>query len=511
MGFILLQKKATLFFFLLVTMPYLHAQVGIGTTSPDASSVLDLTSTKQGLLAPRMTTAQRTAIIAPADGLMVFDTDFHALFYYSKNGTPGSWNQINNSLRVNYKLVKSPADLIPELQGGIYQMDSSTLYEINGLVTLANPIQLNNCSIVGQDLSMDGIVNTTTDIFTGGTSGYIRYLGFTAKNGNVFNLTGLGRTSSDLLRVTNCHFNNSNSIGTIANTGNVFIESCLFNGNATGITFTEIGQLRLQNTTWLGNNGGTYETFIGNIDSFLQSSSSFNVASNATAIDVSASPKIANSALIKESFFFGASTKYVKGYGTGASKGGLFSNDWEVQSSGIKDENDDEAKGTNYVDFGSYPGGAETTVRSDLKGIKMNVSSANLGLDSFRVSAGVVANPDTAIPNYLRYSGKYPRPFRISATFSASEPDQFTSTSRLYVFYFAKNGILIPGSESVVSLLTPFKGDDVDTSQSIVLNATTTLKPDEYVEVFVRIVVTPVAPDVLNPVLLQKGFNMTMD
>ena len=43
----------------------LYSQVGIGTTSPDVSSVLDLTSTTQGVLTPRMTTVQRNAISSP--------------------------------------------------------------------------------------------------------------------------------------------------------------------------------------------------------------------------------------------------------------------------------------------------------------------------------------------------------------------------------------------------------------------------------------------------------------
>jgi len=52
-----------------------YAQVGIGTTSPDASSALDITATDKGFLMPRMTTAQRTAIASPAMGLQIFDTD----------------------------------------------------------------------------------------------------------------------------------------------------------------------------------------------------------------------------------------------------------------------------------------------------------------------------------------------------------------------------------------------------------------------------------------------------
>jgi hypothetical protein len=51
------------------------AQVGIGTNTPDASSILDITSTTGGLLTPRMTAAQRDAIATPSQGLIIFCTD----------------------------------------------------------------------------------------------------------------------------------------------------------------------------------------------------------------------------------------------------------------------------------------------------------------------------------------------------------------------------------------------------------------------------------------------------
>ena len=47
--------------------------VGIGTASPDASAKLDISSTTQGFLQPRMTTAQRDAISSPADGLGIYN------------------------------------------------------------------------------------------------------------------------------------------------------------------------------------------------------------------------------------------------------------------------------------------------------------------------------------------------------------------------------------------------------------------------------------------------------
>ena len=47
--------------------------VGIGTTTPNASSVLDMTSATKGALLPRMTTAQMNAISSPALGLIIYN------------------------------------------------------------------------------------------------------------------------------------------------------------------------------------------------------------------------------------------------------------------------------------------------------------------------------------------------------------------------------------------------------------------------------------------------------
>ncbi len=55
---------------------------GIGTTSPDASAALDVSSTDKGFLMPRMTTAQRTAIVNPATSLTVFDTDTNTFWSF---------------------------------------------------------------------------------------------------------------------------------------------------------------------------------------------------------------------------------------------------------------------------------------------------------------------------------------------------------------------------------------------------------------------------------------------
>ena len=65
-------QKIILLFFVLVLGLQTQAQVGINTENPDASAVLELESTSQGFLPPRMTADQRDAIVSPATGLILY-------------------------------------------------------------------------------------------------------------------------------------------------------------------------------------------------------------------------------------------------------------------------------------------------------------------------------------------------------------------------------------------------------------------------------------------------------
>jgi uncharacterized protein (TIGR02145 family) len=64
----------------------LYAQVGIGTATPDASAVLDASSITKGFLPPRMTTAQRDAIVSPATGLVIFNTSTNSIEIKNSSG-----------------------------------------------------------------------------------------------------------------------------------------------------------------------------------------------------------------------------------------------------------------------------------------------------------------------------------------------------------------------------------------------------------------------------------------
>jgi hypothetical protein len=81
---------------LLYSSSSLIAQVSINidNTTPHPSAMLDVKSTSSGILIPRMTSAQRSAITSPATGLMVYQTDGIPGFYYY-NGT--SWTALAGS------------------------------------------------------------------------------------------------------------------------------------------------------------------------------------------------------------------------------------------------------------------------------------------------------------------------------------------------------------------------------------------------------------------------------
>ena len=68
--------------------------VGIGTATPDAKAALEIQATDRGLLIPRLTAAQRAAVAAPPQGLMVYQTDVPEGFWYF-GGSPGAWVYLN--------------------------------------------------------------------------------------------------------------------------------------------------------------------------------------------------------------------------------------------------------------------------------------------------------------------------------------------------------------------------------------------------------------------------------
>jgi len=87
------QVLLALLFLLTVGVAFAQNNMGIGTSSPDASAKLHIQSNSSGLLIPAMTSAEREAIENPANGLLVYDTG-DASFWFFKSGV---WTRLQDS------------------------------------------------------------------------------------------------------------------------------------------------------------------------------------------------------------------------------------------------------------------------------------------------------------------------------------------------------------------------------------------------------------------------------
>ena len=96
-----------------------HAQnIGIGNNTPHPSALLDITSTTKGLLPPRMTSAQRNTIAAPAKGMLVYDTDANALYHHNGSG----WAVVNGP---NLPFTLPYAGSISMLIGSVFDITNT--------------------------------------------------------------------------------------------------------------------------------------------------------------------------------------------------------------------------------------------------------------------------------------------------------------------------------------------------------------------------------------------------
>ena len=89
----------TIFLFSIVFLSYQesYGQIGIGTTTPDASSVLEVSSGDKGVLFPRLTIVQRDAIVNPAKGLTVYNLDEDCLQINVGSSLSPDWSCVGGS------------------------------------------------------------------------------------------------------------------------------------------------------------------------------------------------------------------------------------------------------------------------------------------------------------------------------------------------------------------------------------------------------------------------------
>ncbi|TDE47020.1 hypothetical protein E0I26_02725 [Flavobacterium rhamnosiphilum] len=485
--------QACLLFFMIITAN-VFAQVGIGTITPHASSVLDVSSTTQGMLTPRMTTVQRTAIVTPADGLIVYDTDLKSFYHY--NSTLILWIRLNSEAngRLKFKRIKSTDVLATVLAaektaGGNtkYLLDVNTYYEINGTINVDLPIDLNNAYVSGMDANEDVLVRTSGNLFDGATGGSIRNVTIQVTGGGkVFNLNG---AISQSLIIRDAIIAGSSNVGSITGFGLVFVSIVQFVGNAAGITYDTIGKLLINNAAWFSNNTGTYEKLQGTFG-LVQKQGGFSEVTGASiGLDVSSNPVITGDAVMETVVFTGVLTtgKYVKGYTVGSYTGYSFNDFWTVRSTGIPNEGDSYATGNLYLNRTIT---SPTIQLTDTNGA-YKVPGTTISTNLFRISGSTT--------NRLVYLGRKARTFTVAASVSF-EGGTGSADLLFYFVKFASGGTpytFITSSETFIDSNTA-------NVQSFSVSGTISLANGEYVELYAQRL------NGTNKTFTFRSYNMSM-
>lgn len=166
-------KKTHLLLSLLFLCATLTAQVGIGTSSPDNSSILDIQSTDHGMLIPRMTSAQRNLITDPANGLIIYNTDSDEIQFNSNSMITPIWQAVDTrpasnatigqSIKYSNTDITTDVNVTPAINapilGTLEWNDNTTLYTVN---TGTNTITINETG------RYKVVVNVS--VITGGTA-----------------------------------------------------------------------------------------------------------------------------------------------------------------------------------------------------------------------------------------------------------------------------------------------------------------------------------------------------
>lgn len=450
-----MKKKLLILAAVIANIGQLSAQVKIGDnpTTINANSMLELESTNKGFLPPRLplndVNSYSPLTSAITEGMLVYSLGGTLPDgYYFWNGS--RWEALD-SKRDNYVLVKSAADL-PAASGGVITLTAGVEYEINGTITLSDEINLNGCTIRGDDAANDKLVYTGSgELFTGTKTGNIRYLTLTAASGSAFNINA-GGTAQNML-VQNCYFLGCSSVGTIQGVGGtVFFATVAYFLNTNGIVFQNDNNVVLNNSLWDISNHNVYEKFIGtfNVIQILGGDRLASSTNTATALHISGITGVVV-----------GSVKVVMFVGTGTFLTGTFSNAWEVESTGLTTEKDGVAGGNMYV-----TSAAVTTFAAMNTPVKVAGTTTSASL--FRMTS-----PSA---NRLVYTGAKSRSFHVTCSLTATQP----SSSKFFSFYIAKNGVVLPESRQEIKIVNS------SDQGPVTLSCRVTMAPNDYIELWVE-------------------------
>jgi len=120
------QNKNIFLVLLMLSFGISFAQVGIGTLTPHASSVLDITSTTKGILLPRITTSQRDGITG-TPGLLVYNLDDKTF-----NTHDTSWNDLSTGYKsISSSVAATTASITDALTDGMSISPRAGIYLVS--------------------------------------------------------------------------------------------------------------------------------------------------------------------------------------------------------------------------------------------------------------------------------------------------------------------------------------------------------------------------------------------
>lgn len=427
------------------------AQVKIGD-NPDvinAASILELESHSKGLLIPRMTTAERDAISNPPAGLEIYNTETDHFNYYDGS----HWVSLKNKLRDNHVVVKSEADF-PTPQGSEIILDSNVVYEINGHIQLTHSLNLNGAMVHGVNVFKDMIEYSGTEsIFTGAKGGEVRCVALKASESGaqIFDLSNTDK--DEMLIIRGCVIEYSNKIGTIEGYSLIYCSSLGVFDNLDGFTFNGVSRLILNDMHFFDSNHGTLVKFEDNCQiDFVDISGGFYHTSsinNSIAFDFGTNVVLTGSGSM-QSGVIGDGTPYV----------GTPSNKWHLVGPGFEMNADQVACANIYL----------------VAPLITTISTVNTPVKVEGVTSSTkLHRMEQLVNNRITYNGTKTRSFMYNCSVSlTAEAD-----NKVFEFFLAKNGVVLPESAQKRKILT---GSDVG---NLSISGVVELNPGDYIEVWV--------------------------
>jgi len=225
---------------------YSSAQVGIGTSNPDASSVLEIQSTSKGLLIPKLSKTQRDAINSPAVGLLLYQIDNNPGFYYYT--ASNTWIRIGEetiitantaSITTNQGAITTNTSSITTNQGAITTNTSSITANINDIATNTASIT-SNLGVIGSNTisitSNQGAITTNTSSITSNTNKIAANTASITSNLRVIGSNTISITSNQGAITTNTSSITSNTNKIAANTASITSNLGVIGSNTISIT-----------------------------------------------------------------------------------------------------------------------------------------------------------------------------------------------------------------------------------------------------------------------------------